>query len=269
MQQPLSSMVGYEGSYHYPGTRPTAKAPTPTPLERGECKVFDPYQEVSMGTSIMAVRFKDGVIIGADSRTSMGTYIANRVSNKLTQVGDRIFCCRSGSAADTQAVARIVAHSLEQHSMEKGKLPLVKTAAKLFQQICYTYRHQLSAGIIVAGWDPLEGGKVFSVNLGGSCIERQFTLGGSGSTYIYGWVDEHFRENMTKEEALNFIRTALAHATARDGSSGGAIRTAVITADGVEDAVVHWPVNAYSLEKDPAYSKLVDATAPVSVAGIA
>ena len=64
--------------------------------------------EVSMGTSIMAVTFKDGVILGSDSRTTSGAYIANRVTDKLTQLQDKIWCCRSGSAADTQAVADMV-----------------------------------------------------------------------------------------------------------------------------------------------------------------
>ena len=35
-------------------------------------------------------------------------YVANRVSDKLTQISDHIFCCRSGSSADTQATADIV-----------------------------------------------------------------------------------------------------------------------------------------------------------------
>ena len=56
----------------------------------------------------MAVQFNGGVIIGADSRTTMGSYIANRVTDKLTPITERVFCCRSGSAADTQAVADIV-----------------------------------------------------------------------------------------------------------------------------------------------------------------
>lgn len=50
----------------------------------------------------MAVAFAGGVILGADSRTSTGGYVANRVSDKITAVHDRIYVCRSGSAADTQ-----------------------------------------------------------------------------------------------------------------------------------------------------------------------
>ena len=57
-----------------------------------------------LGTTIMAIEFDGGVVIGADSRTSAGTYIVNRVTDKLTKIHDRIYCCRSGSAADTQVI---------------------------------------------------------------------------------------------------------------------------------------------------------------------
>jgi len=39
---------------------------------------------------------------------------ANRVTDKLTHVHDRIYCCRSGSAADTQAIADVVHYHMQQ-----------------------------------------------------------------------------------------------------------------------------------------------------------
>mmetsp|Transcript_33439 Transcript_33439/g.40978 ORF Transcript_33439/g.40978 Transcript_33439/m.40978 type:complete len:100 (-) Transcript_33439:16-315(-) len=80
--------------------------------------------EVDLGTSIMAVKFDGGVVVGADSRTSTGIYVANRVSDKLTPLHDRIFCCRSGSAADTQAVTDMVRLQLEQHAIELSEFSL-------------------------------------------------------------------------------------------------------------------------------------------------
>lgn len=41
-----------------------------------------------------------------------GPYIANRVSDKITSLHDHICVCRSGSAADTQAVSDIVRANL-------------------------------------------------------------------------------------------------------------------------------------------------------------
>ena len=39
-------------------------------------------------------------------------YIANRVTDKLTPVTERVFCCRSGSAAATQAIADYAKYQL-------------------------------------------------------------------------------------------------------------------------------------------------------------
>ncbi|KAK3105308.1 hypothetical protein FSP39_022201 [Pinctada imbricata] len=194
--------------------------------------------EVETGTTIMAVQFDGGVVIGADSRTTTGAYIANRVTDKLTKVTDRIYCCRSGSAADTQAIADIVNYHLNFFEMDTGEEPKVKIAANIFRDLCYNYRDSLMAGIIVAGWDKTEGGQVFTVPLGGMLTRMPFATGGSGSTYIYGYVDSNFKEGMKKEECLKFVANGLSLAMSRDGSSGGVVRLACITKDGVERFVL-------------------------------
>lgn len=91
----------------------------------------------------MAITFKDGVILGADSRTTTGAYIANRVTDKLTQVHDTIWCCRSGSAADTQAVADIVQYQLAMYGITNNDAPTTQTAAAIFQELCYANKDQL------------------------------------------------------------------------------------------------------------------------------
>jgi len=53
----------------------------------------------------VALQFNGGVVLGADSRVSTGTYISNRASDKITHLADSIYLLRSGSAADTQAVS--------------------------------------------------------------------------------------------------------------------------------------------------------------------
>jgi 20S proteasome subunit beta 1 len=57
------------------------------------------------GTTIVAVQYDGGVVVGADSRVSTGTYVSNRASDKITPLADFIYLLRSGSAADTQAVS--------------------------------------------------------------------------------------------------------------------------------------------------------------------
>jgi 20S proteasome subunit beta 1 len=62
------------------------------------------------------------------------------------------------------------------------------------------------AGIIIGGWDPLHGPSVYSIPLGGSLHKRPFAIGGSGSSYIYGYCDANYREGMTREECIQFTK---------------------------------------------------------------
>jgi len=129
---------------------------------------------------------------------------------------------------------------IEQHSTERGTPGVcdVRTAAQLVQQIAYSNKSALSAGMIVAGWTAAEGGVVFGIPLGGTLLQVPFTLGGSGSSYIYGWVDHSYRPGMTRAECEAFVTRAVSLAMARDGSSGGCIRLVTIHEHGVERKLI-------------------------------
>jgi len=197
----------------------------------------------NLGTSIIAAKYQGGVVLGADSRTTTGNYVSNRISNKLTAVTDKIFCCRSGSAADTQVISEYVRYYLDMHISELGEPPTVKTAASLFQQLCYYNKNFISAGIICAGWDLYEGPSVYSIPIGGALVNLPFTIGGSGSMYIYGFCDANWKDNMTKEEAEKFVVEALTLAMSRDGSSGGVIRLVHINQDGSQFKLIAGEAN--------------------------
>lgn len=191
-------------------------------------------EEVSTGTTLVAMEFDGGVVIGADSKTSMGSWVANRVTDKLTPVTDTIFACRSGSAADTQAITDIVKYKLGLAEVQQGRPSTVKDAAMAFKEICYEYRDSLMAGILVAGYDKVNGGKVYSVPIGGMCVNQPFAIGGSGSTYLYGMMDHRFKPGMSQESIEQLVLDAVTQAIRRDGSSGGCCRMAIITKDGVQ-----------------------------------
>ena len=85
---------------------------------------------------------------------------------------------------------------------------------------------------------------------------------GSGSTYIYGFCDAYYQPGMNRQQCEEFVKkgapdhharrrplslfcllvmlcpAALCHAMARDGSSGGVIRTVAIDGSGVERKMV-------------------------------
>lgn len=92
---------------------------------------------------------------------------------------------------------------------QTGQEPLVEEAASEIQNYCFNYRDQLLAGIIVGGWDPKNGGQVYQIPLGGMCVRRSYAIGGSGSSYVHGFIREFFREKMSRNDAVEFVKKSM------------------------------------------------------------
>ena len=51
--------------------------------------------------------------------------------------------------------------------------------------------------------------QIYSIPIGGMLVRQKVASGGSGSTYIYGFVDSNYRPDFTAEECVDFIRKGL------------------------------------------------------------
>lgn len=40
---------------------------------------------------------------------------------------------------------------------------------------------------------------------GGMCVRQAVSIGGSGSTYVYGYVDANYKRGMSQEDCVKFI----------------------------------------------------------------
>ena len=195
-------------------------------------EIYNPnlFYEKDLGTTIISVVYSGGVMLAADARTTSGQYVANRVADKIWPITSNIFALKCGSAADTQFLLQTTKGYMAQFGVEYGDKPPVKVAARILQQ--YQYKDYLSCAVIVCGYDNLEGPCIYEVGSGGTVTKRNIAMNGSGSHYINGYVDKHYKENMTKEEAKEFLRNAVTLAMFRDSHSGGIIRILDITKEG-------------------------------------
>lgn len=60
-------------------------------------------------------------------------------------------------------------------------------------QINYSNKNLLMGAMIVGGWDPEGGGQIFGVPISGTLVQQDWTTDGSGSTYIWGYLDSAYR----------------------------------------------------------------------------
>uniref|UniRef100_A0A8D0CQ64 Proteasome subunit beta n=1 Tax=Sander lucioperca TaxID=283035 RepID=A0A8D0CQ64_SANLU len=189
-------------------------------------------EEVKTGTTIIAIEFDGGVVLGSDSRVSAGSSVVNRVMNKLSPLHDKIYCALSGSAADAQTIAEMVNYQLDVHSQKIHLIPFFLFLQSLhFIYYMSLNRHLFNGNLI--GWQT----GVFAT-LNGLLTRQPFAVGGSGSSYVYGFVDAEYRKGMNKEECQQFVVNTLSLAMNRDGSSGGVAYIVSIDEHGTEEKVI-------------------------------
>ena len=236
-------------------------------------------EEVDLGTTLVAIKYCGGVIVGADTRTSVGGYVSNKFAYKINPIfqpeenddenvnidgvnknepknslsSSSCVLCRSGSAADTQWLAMLAKRRFRFRKLERpGYSPSLSEVAHYLR---YQMRNSNSQGgddfqasLICAGYDEgTESGRIFGITPGGSLWEEDdFCVSGSGSTILLGFLDDalqhtrgSFSSGLTEVEAIALVTKLLRLSIARDGSSGGLVRLYVINRDGLEERTVY------------------------------
>jgi proteasome beta subunit len=81
--------------------------------------------------------------------------------------------------------------------------------------------------LILAGWDS-EGGHVYSLDAAGGAIPDKYTAGGSGSPYVFGVLEDQYKDDLTVDEGIDLAARAINAAMGRDSASGNGAAIAVI-----------------------------------------
>ncbi|MGA7922874.1 MAG: proteasome subunit beta, partial [Thermoplasmata archaeon] len=75
------------------------------------------------------------------------------------------------------------------------------------------------AWLILGGVDS-RGGHVFSIDPAGGSMEDKFVSVGSGSTFVYGLLEENYSKDMTVSDGVDLSLRGLTAAMKRDSASG-------------------------------------------------
>ena len=186
------------------------------------------------GTTICGVVFADGVILGADTRATSDTIVADKECAKIHKLAGKMYCCGAGTAADCDFVTRMVASQLELHALNTGRqsVPVV-AAVRLLKQHLFRYQGHVGAALIVGGVDA-EGAHLTSIHPHGSSDSLPYTSMGSGSLAAMAVLESRYRPGMTREEGKALVRDAVAAGIFNDLGSGSNVDVCVITSAGVE-----------------------------------
>jgi proteasome beta subunit len=178
------------------------------------------------GTSTIGITYNGGVIVGADHRATMGHFIANKSVKKLFKIGDNLALTTAGLVGHAQSLARTLAAEVSLFELRRNDQMTVKGAATLTANILSGRPHWVQ--LLIVGVDE-DGSTVYSIDSAGGSIPDVYCATGSGSPYMYGVLEDGYRDGMTRKEAINLAARALAASGQRDAASGNGMDLAVIT----------------------------------------
>jgi 20S proteasome subunit beta 2 len=188
---------------------------------------------VKTGTTIVGVIFKNGVVLGADTRATDDTIVADKNCSKIHYIADNIYCCGAGTAADTEMTTRLISSKLELHRLNTGRTPRVCTANRMLKQMLFRYQGYISAALVLGGVDPT-GPHLYTVHPHGSTDSLPYVTMGSGSLAAMAVFESRYKQDMECEEAMKLVRDAIAAGIFNDLGSGSNIDLCVITKGKVE-----------------------------------
>ena len=202
---------------------------------------------VTHGTTVLAVRYSDGVLMAGDRRATAGNEIAHRGVEKVQPADSHSGVAFAGAASPAIEMVRLFQTQLEHYEKVEGvTLSLEGKANQLGQMIRQHLPMAMQGFVIVplfAGYDDRRGtGRIFTYDpTGGPYEEDDFSTTGSGGRMARTAIKLAYREGMGREEAIEAAIQALYEAADEDTATGGpdVVRgiyptVATITADGFE-----------------------------------
>jgi 20S proteasome subunit beta 2 len=189
------------------------------------------------GTTIVGIVYKNGVVLGADTRATEGPIVCDKNCEKIHHISKKIWCCGAGTSADTENVTGLISSQLELHRLATGSEPRVVTACTRLKQHLYKYQGHVSAALVLGGVDAT-GAHLYTVYPHGSTDRLPYATMGSGSLAAMAEFEAHYKDDMDEKEAIDLVDRAIQAGIFNDLGSGGQVDIVVLDQDVEEPKIL-------------------------------
>jgi proteasome beta subunit len=184
-------------------------------------------ERVTHGTTIVALRYADGVVMAGDRRATAGSDIAHRNMDKVFPADRFSGIAIAGAAGIAVEMVRLFQVQLEHYEKSSGNFMSLEGKANQLAQMIRGNMQMAMQGLAVvplfAGFDTKRGvGRIFTYDVtGGRYEESDFHATGSGGRDARTTVKLGWREGLSREEAIELAVQALYEAADEDSATGG------------------------------------------------
>ncbi|MEG3587055.1 MAG: proteasome subunit beta [Actinomycetota bacterium] len=179
------------------------------------------------GTTCVAIKYRDGVVLAGDRRATSGHHISFRSMEKVFQSDSHSGVAISGAAGPAIEMVKLFQLQLEHYEKVEGKALSLEGKAN---QLGLMIRQNLPAAMqglavvpIFAGFDlRQDNGRIFQYDVtGGRFEEASFATTGSGSLHATTVIKMGFEDQLTRNDAITLAASAIFEASDEDSATGG------------------------------------------------
>lgn len=183
--------------------------------------------QTSFGTTILALKFNQGVVIAGDRMATEGFQVASRRIEKVFKVDNFSAIAIAGAAGPCLEVAKLFQTEIEHYEKIEGETLAIEGKANKLANIIKMNLPAALQGLLVipifAGYDLRHNnGRIFKYDItGGRFEELDFHATGSGGKDARATLRKFYREEISRDEALKLVIESLSDAADEDvGTSG-------------------------------------------------
>lgn len=201
--------------------------------------------EITHGTTVVAIRYADGVVMAGDRRATSGNLISHRSMEKVFPADRHSGVAIAGAAGPAVEMVKLFQLQLEHYEKVEGSELSLEGKANQLGQMVRSHLPAAMQGFVVvplfAGFDTRRGtGRLFEYDVtGGRYEESDFAATGSGSLHAGTVIKIGYKPNLGRDATIELAINALFQAADEDSATGGPdlVRgifpvVATITADG-------------------------------------
>jgi proteasome beta subunit len=182
---------------------------------------------ITHGTTVLGVRYADGVVMAGDRRATAGNLIAHKSMEKVFPADRFSAVAIAGAAGPAVEMVKLFQLQLEHYEKVEGQVLSLEGKANQLSTMVRSHLPAAMQGMAVvplfAGYDlRRETGRLFSYDVtGGRYEELDHIASGSGSLHADTVVKLGFREGLSRDEAVDLVIKALYQAAEADSATGG------------------------------------------------
>lgn len=192
----------------------------------------DKIQEEPNGTTIVAIKTNDSVVIAADRKVTTHISTMKKDMNKILPVNENVLLGAAGNVGHLQQIHSEVTNKADKYKHQRGynmtPKNVIHTVKNKFLDSFYFTK------IAIVGYESNEP-IIYCSEPTGSIIEFDPYLSfGSGSSFALGMLENSYSEDMNTEEVVELAEKAIRIAIERDNMSGNGIYIGIVNKDGYE-----------------------------------